>query len=383
MNSYSMKFYVCVLFFSALFLFAGNRIASLGAQPMPAGYDPEIVSGVITQIIDREETQHGLDPEFSFTNTTVTFMARLTSGPSRGTEVVAEHSLSTVLLLVEREVAVGDRILMIYDQFNSRYYFTNYVRINYVLILGGIFFVLIILFGKRTGLNSIVALGFTCGSVFFVFIPAILAGRNIYATTVVICVYAIVSTLLIVIGPTKKALTAMLGCLGGVLLAGLIMVIMNIVLNLTGFVDEETQFLLLLPLENPIDLRAIIFAGVIIGSVGAIMDVAMSIASSLWELKITGGASNFQELFDSGINIGKDTLGTMLNTLILAYIGSSLSLILLITAHTTSMLDLFNLEMVLVELLRAIIGSFGMLLAIPLTAGICGWLYTRPDRSDQ
>ena len=377
MDSYSIKFYVFVLIISALILFAGNRIVSWDAEPMPYSYDPEILSAVVTQIIEREENHHGLGSDFTFKNINILFTARITSGSLRGTEVFARHTLSTAILLVEREVEVGDRILMIYDQFNSRYYFTNYVRINYVLILGAIFLVLVILFGKRTGLNSVVSLGFTCGSVFFVFIPAILAGRSIYLTTIFVCVYAIISTLLIVIGPRKKAFAAILGCLGGVLLAGLIMFTMNIILNLTGFVDEETQFLLLLPLENPIDLRAIIFAGVIIGSVGAIMDIAMSISSSLWELKTAGGASDFKKLFESGINIGKDTLGTMLNTLILAYIGSSLSLILLLAAHTTSLMELFNLEMVLVELLRAIVGSFGMLLAIPLTAGICGWLYTR------
>jgi uncharacterized membrane protein len=105
------------------------------------------------------------------------------------------------------------------------------------------------------------------------------------------------------------------------------------------------------------------------------MDVAMSISSSLWEVREAGGEYDFRSIFKSGVNIGKDILGTMLNTLILAYIGSSLSFILLITVHTHSLTALFNLEMIIVEFLRALVGSFGMLLTIPLTAAICGWLY--------
>ena len=103
----------------------------------------------------------------------------------------------------------------------------------------------------------------------------------------------------------------------------------------------------------------------------------MSISSSLWEVQLAGGTSNFQGLFFAGINVGKDILGTMLNTLILAYIGSSLSAILLIVAHTTSYMVLLNSEMIIVEFLRALTGSFGMFLTIPLTAAICGWMYPK------
>jgi uncharacterized membrane protein len=190
----------------------------------------------------------------------------------------------------------------------------------------------------------------------------------------VTAVFTIVSTLLIVIGANKKALSAMLGCLGGVLLASVLMYVMDIALRLTGMLDRDMQALLLL--DHPLDLRAVIFAGVILGAVGAIMDVAMSIASSLWEVKEAGGVSDFPGIFSSGINIGRDIFGSMLNTLILAYIGSSLSFLLLVIAHNPVSMVLFNSELIIVEFLRALVGSFGMLLAIPLTAVICAWQYT-------
>ena len=368
-------FYLNVVFFSLVFLFVGNRLATWGSVDSPYNaYAPDFVPAVVLEIVERTDEHHEVGPNFTITNTRILFTARITRGELRGSEVTAEHSLTTHLLLNEKEVEPGDRVLLVYSEFNSQYFFANYIRINYVMILGGIFFALIVWFGRQKGFNAIVALAFTCMAIFAVFIPAILAGHNIYAVAIVVCIYAILATLLMVVGPNKKALASILGCLGGVFLAGLMMLSMNAFLNMTGFIDQETQFLTML--ENPIDLRAIIFAGVIIGSVGAIMDVSMSISSSLWELRLAGGVSDFASIFESGINIGKDILGTMLNTLILAYIGSSLSLILLISAHTTSFTELFNAEMVIVEFLRALVGSFGMLLAIPLTAGICGWLYS-------
>ncbi|MCL2357185.1 MAG: YibE/F family protein [Defluviitaleaceae bacterium] len=382
MKSRERIFYLCVLAASALFLFVGSRVASRDFYT-PAGiHAMPYFTGVVTDIIDRAESEPGAAWGVGGVDTEITFGALISRGERRGDEVIVRQLLADFFLVNEREVSVGDRILIVYDDWNSIYHFAGYVRINHIIILGAVFLGLIILFARKKGFNAIVALGFTCMAVFWVFIPAILSGRNIYITAIIICVFSVVSTLLIVIGPNKKALSAMLGCLGGVLLAGILMLLMDAILHLTGAPDQETEFLLLLPTEYPINLRAIVFAGVILGAVGAIMDVAMSIASSLQEVKDAGGGKTFADLFKSGINIGKDILGTMLNTLILAYIGSSLSIILLLTADTASPTILFNTEMIIVEFLRALVGSFGMLLTVPLTAAICAWLYVRNDAPD-
>ena len=374
MKSNGKFFYIGILVISISILFIGNRLS--GDRPEPdigfefETYELVFYTGVVTRVIERSETR-----VFGLPRVSIFFDARITSGPRRG-EVVAVEQILNNPLVNEREVETGNRVLLVYDERRDRYFFANYLRINYVAILGLVFVVLVILFGRRKGFNGIVALGITCMAIFWVFVPAILAGRNIYAAAIIVCVFSIISTLLMVIGANKKALCAMLGCLGGLFAAGLLMLVMDTVLRLTGALNEEIQILLLLPAQTPINLRALIFAGVILGAVGAIMDVAMSIASSLWELRQAGDVSDFNSIVKSGITIGKDILGTMLNTLILAYIGSSLSLILLITVHSPSLIELLNMEIIIVEFLRALVGSFGMLLAIPLTAGACGWLYT-------
>jgi len=383
MNLNNKLFHIVVIFLSVLFIFVGNRVASAG---LDLGFTNNALeyggqsfySARIIRIVNRTEVD-----SFGFINTRIVFDAQITSGVKRGYEVTATQLLSNFFIIEEPYVQAGNRVLLVYDDFNEEYFFTDFVRIDSVVALGAVFLALVILFGRTKGVNAIVALILTCLAVFLVFIPAILAGRNIYAATIIVCLFSIISTLLIVIGPNKKSMSAIFGCLGGVILAGILMIIINPILTLTGVVDHESQALLMLPTQNPINLQAIIFAGVILGAVGAIMDVAMTIASSLWEVFEVGTEADFRSLVKSGINIGRDVLGTMLNTLILAYIGSSLSLLLVIVTTTPSYMQLFNMELITIELMRALVGAFGMFLTIPLTAIICGVLYVRGGSPSQ
>ena len=125
------------------------------------------------------------------------------------------------------------------------------------------------------------------------------------------------------------------------------------------------------------DLKGIVFAGILIGAVGAVMDVAMSLASALWELRERAAAPTFGMLMKSGMNIGRDMMSAMANTLVLAYIGSSLSTVLLLVAYASSLDGLFNREMIITEVLQAVIGSMAILLAIPLTSFVASAVYTR------
>ena len=365
--------YFVILLLSAAFLLIGHRIASRDIYTFTDEFSPSYHQAVIIEITERIEMDAH---DMWLSSTEIIFEARISGGERRGEIVEGIQHQSHFFAVNERDVSAGNRVILVYDDFGGQFFFVNYVRLNYILILGVIFLVLVVIFGKMKGFSGIVSLGFCCASVFLIFIPAILGGRNIYAAAIIVCIFSIISTLLLVIGINRKATSAMLGCFGGVCLAGILMFGMDSLMQLTGAISLETTALLDIPAPVPIDLRAIIFAGVIFGSVGAIMDVAMSIASSLWEMRAVGGITDFRSLVKSGMTIGRDTLGTMLNTLILAYIGSSLSLILLISANTTSLIELFNMEMIIVEFLRALVGSFGMLLTIPLTAVICGAMFS-------
>lgn len=204
--------------------------------------------------------------------------------------------------------------------------------------------------------------------------PAILAGCNAYITAIVTCLYTIAMTLALVSGPSKKSVCAALGCAGGVMVAGILSVIMDHLMKLTGYLDEETLYVSLLNETNPIDLKAIIFAAIVIGAMGATMDVAMDITSALFEIKQKVPDISFWHLVQSGFTIGRDIMGTMANTLILAYIGSSLTTVLLYVSYQASLTQMLNRELIIVELLQSLCGSIGILCTIPITAFIAAGL---------
>ena len=124
-------------------------------------------------------------------------------------------------------------------------------------------------------------------------------------------------------------------------------------------------------------MQALVWSGIVISALGAIMDISMSIASAMNELNEEMKNKNFIKLFKSGMNIGKDAIGTMTNTLILAYIGASMTTVLLLFSYNKNLLYIFNIEMISVEVLQAIIGSIGILCAVPITAAFGSWLFNK------
>ncbi|MCL2381658.1 MAG: YibE/F family protein [Treponema sp.] len=336
----------------------------------------EVVRASVQGITQRY-TPEAFDEFMIFEGEIVYFEARVTRGQRRGSVLTASQSMGDFSWVQAREVEPGDAILLIYNEFHGEWFFYGYLRTNRLLGLGVLFTLCILAFGGRKGFNTMLSLALTCGAVFGVFIPAILSGKNIYVMSLLVCAYTITMTLLLVVGFNKKAFAASVGCASGLAVTGIITVIMDRVLHLTGFLDEHSRHLQNLPLESPVDLRAIIFAGVIIGAMGAIMDVALSISSALWEIKQKAKAITFETLFRSGVTIGRDIMGSMANTLILAYIGTSLSVVLVLSAYSNSLLGLLNREMISVEILQSLAGILGILFAMPLTAFFCAVLYLK------
>lgn len=381
--------HITIVAVSIILLFLGNNLVeSLNRNNnLYAYYYPfEIVqtfSGTVAEIFYIEHDQIpmsniGDDGEVSFINvnfTSIVFMVNL--GRSEGgRQVVGIQQISDITRVPTREVEVGDRIILQFNEHEQIFELIEFVRINYIIIFGLIIIVAVLFFGKKQGLNSIIALLLTLFAIFWVFIPAILAGVNIYIATLLVCFYSIITTILIVIGLNKKSISSMVGCLTSVIIAALFIIIMDSFLELTGMLSAD--YYALLYIENPItDLRSLLFAGITIGVVGAVMDVSMSISSSLWEVKQTTSNIAFKDFYNAGLNIGKDILGTMSNTLILAYIGSSLGIILVLTAETPLIANLFHTEMIIAELLRATIGIAGIFLAIPITTMVCSLVYSK------
>jgi len=359
--------YILTVVFSVAFILVGRGIAMQGYPEWEAAADAA-QKAVVTEILSVTDTETGQQ---------VTFLAEMKQGAEKGETVQAAQSINTSYYPVQESVQPGDKVLLYRDVYgiNTPWTMLEYVRSDAIIILAVLFVAAVILFGRMKGVNTIVSLGFTCLAVFMVMIPSILSGQNIYVWSVVVCLYIIIMTMLFINGADKKSFAAGMGCFSGVAVAGILTLIMDRVLKLTGMVNEDTLYLQMLDIASPIDLRAIIFAAITIGALGAIMDVAMDIASSLREIRHHSPDVTARQLMHSGLNIGRDVMGTMANTLVLAYIGSSLSTTLLLVAYNVAPIELFNMELIIVELLQALVGSIGILLSIPLTALICAAIY--------
>ncbi len=372
--------FIATILFSALYIFFGNKLANKNKIEYQLNYDVGQAQKVqVTKVID-SEYEKVVYGDFETEDRIILFEAKFLKGYRKGQTFEAIQNIDSMYAIEQRVVSPGDKVIVYLNQNRSvtevKYMFAEYHRVDFILFLWILFCVLLLILGKRNGVNTLVSLAFTIASVFFVFIPAVLNGGNVYAWSISTCIYIIIMTLLVISGWSKKSLVAMIGCASGVFVAGVLTRISSKLSYLTGLTTEDSMYLLFLNSENPIDIKAIIFAAIILGAVGAIMDVSMSLSSSLAELKEQAGNMTSKQITRSGMVIGRDIMGTMANTLILAYIGSSLSVTLLLAAYNTSQpLLLFNTEMILVELLQAVAGSLGILLTIPLTSVICGILY--------
>ena len=382
--------YLFTVTFSLLFLYFGNYIIT-GRKGMPSKANQESIQEMlkarVIQINNRNiqkiEDDSG-SGEATTENISIEFTAKILNGYKKGMKVPAVQTVDSYLPVKIKEIEVGDKILLcrINDPKDGNYWmFAEYLRSDTLLWLGGAFIALLIVFGHIQGINTILSLTFTCVSVFYVLIPAILAGKNIYFWAICVAVFITAMTLLIVYGTSKKALCAAMGCLAGTAVSGGIASVTGYIMNLTGVLNDESLYLLYLNPENPINLKAITFAAILIGAIGAIMDVAISLSSALYEVKEKAPDTPANEIFRSGLTIGRDMMGTMANTLVLAYIGSSLSLVLLLIAYRTSWLGLFNRELIVAEILQTLSGSIGILFTIPLTSLICAWIYSIKKRT--
>lgn len=228
-----------------------------------------------------------------------------------------------------------------------------------------IFAAALLVFGRKKGLKTIVGLVFTFALIFYVLVPSILNGMDPLLVAIAVVAVSTAVLLIVAMGWNKQALSAGLGTIGGTIVAALLGIAFTSFSHISGFASDEA--ITLYNFNPNLNYSAILLAGVIIGAFGAVMDVAVSISSSLREIREHSTRAGFKELFASGMKVGKDIVGTMSDTLILAYVGTALPLILLLAINNNSAFAL-NQDFIVDEIIRAIAGSLGLMAAIPITA---------------
>lgn len=305
---------------------------------------------------------------------------RLLSGAHKGEILPLTNYLS---VLYNVDVGVGDRIIVrLITQEDGSYYASlfNYDR---GLVLGGallVFCAVLVLLGGRKGVRALLGLVFTLLCLWLLLIPGLIRGLPALPLTIGVVAVTAAASLVLLDGFSRKCLCAVLGCVGGVTVAGLFAALVGWITPLNGFHMSEAENLMLYGSEQGLHISGLLVCGVLVAALGAVMDVAMSIASALWELRQQNPALKAPALFRSGMNIGRDAMGTMANTLILAFAGSSFNLLILIQVYDIPFLQLANTDFLCIEILQSVAGSLGILLTVPLVAAISAWLMARPDR---
>lgn len=238
---------------------------------------------------------------------------------------------------------------------------------NSLYFLIGIFILSMILIGGLKGFKAFITLFLTVVVVICFLVPLLLKGYSPIPITIFSVAIITVLTLFIVSGINRKTWAGIIGTVLGTLIAGVLAMGVSNYTGLIGMGSEDMQALVYGSNGHFLDYRGILFSGVIIGALGAVMDVAISIASSMWEIEEINPDITNKQLIKSGMNIGKDIMGAMSNTLILAYVGSSLSLIMVFASFKLSFSEIINLDIVATEIIRSIAGSIGLILSIPAT----------------
>lgn len=301
---------------------------------------------------------------------------RILSGRHKGEVLPLTNYLSA---LFNVDVGVGDRIIVrLITQEDGSYYASlfNYDR---ALVMGGamlVFCAVLVLLGGRKGVRALLGLVFTLVCLWFLLIPGLIRGLPAIPLTIAVAAVCAAASLILLDGPSRKSLCAILGCVGGVAAAGLFAALVGALTPMDGFNMSEAENLLLYGAEKGLSIRGLLVCGVLVAALGAVMDVAMSIASAAWELREHNDGLSRRELFRSGMNIGRDAMGTMANTLILAFAGSSFNLLILIQIYDIPFLQLANTDFLCIEILQSVAGSMGILLTVPLVAAISAYLMT-------
>ncbi|SFH08642.1 Uncharacterized membrane protein [Desulfotomaculum arcticum] len=250
----------------------------------------------------------------------------------------------------------------------------NYYRAPYLYGFTFLFFGALWGIGGKKGLLSVLALILTFMCILFLFIPMLYRGYSPIWTSVIIVVLATSITLLLMNGWGPKSISAILGTILGVVIAGLAANAAGSLAHISGLSTEETESLLLIASNTHMHVPELLFAGILIASLGAIMDISISIASAIQEVHLSNRKLKQNTLFTSGLNVGRDMMGTMSNTLILAFTGTSLNTLILIYSYNVSYNQLINMNLIGIEFIQGLSGSLGVILTVPVVAFIASKL---------
>lgn len=318
-------------------------------------------------------------------------LVEITTGPYKGRRMQLTNYMSK---LFDKHAKVGTSLLVFVltdrsqlDEDGAPALSLSVMNYNRQWLLFGliaVFLLVTALIGGKVGLRSILGLGFTLACIIWILVPALLKGFYPIPFTLLLCVVVTVVCFVLLDGLSRKALAAVLGTVAGFTVACLFAMLASKLAHLDGleYNVSETDTLIQAKFQGTlINLRGLFVSGIIISALGAVMDVAMSISSAVNELKSVNPGLHFKDLLRSGMHIGRDAIGTMTNTLILAFTGGALVNLILMKYYNWDWKAVLSGDYITHEVITGVAGSIGLILAVPLTALIASALFARTPQS--
>ena len=350
----------------------------------PGDY-PEGLEYAKATVVEVVEDDMGLDPDYDYIRIgKQTLKLEITSGDYKGTTV---QVLNFVTRTTQLEGGVGTNYIVgSYDGFITAN-IMSYERSGIIWTLAIAFLALVIFYGRKKGVAAVAALIVTLLNVIFLFMPMLINGVPAILAAIVVVLLSTLYTMVVLNGWCSKSLIATACCTMSTAFAGLLAWLVGRFGGLSTLNTAEVEDLLFITENTKFRIDNLLTAGILISSMGAVMDTCMSIVSSLHEIKERNPAITAKQLLQSGMNIGKDIMGTMTNTLILAFVGSSINLIVIYYMYCMPAISLFNSDFILVEAVKGLIGSMAVVLSIPAAAimttvviGSGSWHFRRAGR---
>ncbi len=303
----------------------------------------------------------------------------LRSGPREGDR----SSLSLQSGGLDPDVDVGDRVRVVENITppgaepiaGQEFSLSDFERGRPMLFLALMFAGLVILFGRLRGALSLVGLGLSLALVLLFVAPAIQNGESPLAVAVVGAMAVMLVTITLAHGLGPKSLAAILGTAASLTVTVTLAVIFTDLTHLTGLSSEEATFLL--ANEGGLSLDGLLLAGMVIGALGVLDDVTISQASTVLALRGANPAQRFRELFGRALDVGRDHVSATVNTLVLAYVGAALPILLIFTAAPLGFVEAVNLELIAKEVVATLVGSIGLITAVPITTALAAVLAQR------
>lgn len=356
----------CFLIIFSIFLYFFNNIERVElVNSSGTSYVKAVVNEIVEDNIQEDGSRIGYQK----------VMLRVLSGKLKGQLI---EGTSFAGYLYGADCTVGMKVIASISKYedNASAAVYSYDRSNIIYIFVGLFLLMLWIIGGKKGFKSAIGLVFTFICIIYLFLPMLYKGYSPFLSAVIVIILITIVSLYLIDGITKKSISAMIGTIIGVIIAGICAAGFGYVAKISGYNVSEVEELVFVANNTELKVGGILFSAILIASLGAVMDVSMSISSTLTEIYNHNKNIGRVELFKSGINVGRDMMGTMSNTLILAFTGGSINTLILNYAYALKHNQIINMYEIGIEIMQGGSGSIAIILSVPLVSIISSYFFT-------